>query len=148
MCSRTRWGRIDPSIQVTLVHGPAGRAIKLNRTTLPRRVERQLLLMASTSPFLNFMNKFRLDEILINHHYKGVYSMRTAATVTELAAYTWNAMSVADRQPYIRLARKAQQIQQARQLHFLGTCSRPVMKRGSLCPIVVQSGLGEMLALV
>lgn len=137
MCSRTRWGRIDPSIQVNLVHGPTSRVIQLNRRTLPRRVEQQLLLMASPSPFLNFMNKFRLDEILINHQYKGVYSMRTAATITELATYTWNVMSVSDRQPYIRLARKAQQIQQARKLHFLGNSNRPLTKRISHCPTVV-----------
>jgi len=137
MCSRTRWGRIDPSVQVNVSFGPSSRVIKLNNQTLPRRVEQQLLLMASPSPFLNFMNKFRLDEILINHQYKGVYSMRTAATITELATYTWNVMSVSDRQPYIRLARKAQQVQQARKLHFLGTSNRPVIKRGSQCPIVV-----------
>ncbi|XP_052840239.1 uncharacterized protein LOC128254914 [Drosophila gunungcola] len=141
MCSRTRWGRIDPSVQYNLVHGPTSRVTKLNKQTLPRRVEQQLLLMASPSPFLNFMNKFRLDEILINHQYKGVYSMRTAATITELATYTWNVMSVSDRQPYIRLAQKAQQIQMARKRHFLGTGSRlsgqPLATSGSLCPIVV-----------
>ncbi|XP_043641418.1 uncharacterized protein LOC122612099 [Drosophila teissieri] len=137
MCSRTRWGRIDPSLQVNLVHGPSSRVIKLDNKTLPRRVEQQLLLMASPSPFLNFMNKFRLDEILINHQYKGVYSMRTAATITELATYTWNVMSVTDRQPYIRLARLAQQIQQSRKLRFLGHCSRSVAKRSPQCPIVV-----------
>ncbi|XP_017106114.1 uncharacterized protein [Drosophila bipectinata] len=137
MCSRTRWGRIDPSIQVNLVHGPTSRVIQLNRRTLPRRVEQQLLLMASPSPFLNFMNKFRLDEILINHQYKGVYSMRTAATITELATYTWNVMSVTDRQPYIQLARKAQQIQQARKQHFLGNSNRPLTKRPAHCPVVV-----------
>ncbi|XP_017053929.1 uncharacterized protein LOC108096667 [Drosophila ficusphila] len=131
MCSRTRWGRIDPSLQVSLVPGPSSRVIKLNNKTLPRRVEQQLLLMASPSPFLNFMNKFRLDEILINHQYRGVYSMRTAATITELATYTWNVMSVSDRQPYIRLARKAQQIQLARKLHFLGTSNRLVIKQDS-----------------
>ncbi|KQS62829.1 uncharacterized protein LOC26527045 [Drosophila erecta] len=137
MCSRTRWGRIDPSLQVNLVHGPSSRVIKLDNKTLPRRVEQQLLLMASPSPFLNFMNKFRLDEILINHQYKGVYSMRTAATITELATYTWNVMSVSDRQPYIRLARLAQKIQQWRRLRFLGRSSRSGTKRNPPCPIVV-----------
>ncbi|EDW47591.1 GM21402 [Drosophila sechellia] len=120
----TRWGRIDPTVEVNLVHGPSSKVIKLDNQTLPRRVEQQLLLMASPSPFLNFMNKFRLDEILINHQYKGVYSMRTAATITELAIYTWNVMSISDRQPYIRLARLAQQIQQSRKLRFLGHSSR------------------------
>ncbi|EDX06796.1 GD10899 [Drosophila simulans] len=115
---------IDPSVEVNLVHGPSSKVIKLDNQTLPRRVEQQLLLMASPSPFLNFMNKFRLDEILINHQYKGVYSMRTAATITELAIYTWNVMSISDRQPYIRLARLAQQIQQSRKLRFLGHSSR------------------------
>ncbi|XP_017078513.1 uncharacterized protein LOC108112764 [Drosophila eugracilis] len=137
MCSRTRWGRIDPSVQVDLVAGPSSRVIKLDSQTLPMRVEQQLLLMASPSPFLNFINKFRLDEILINHQYKGVYSMRTAANITDLATYTWNVMSVSDRKPYILLARKAQQIQQARKLHFLRTSKRSVIKRGSQCPSVV-----------
>lgn len=137
MCPRTRWGRIDPSVEVNLVHGPSSKVIKLDNQTLPRRVEQQLLLMASPSPFLNFMNKFRLDEILINHQYKGVYSMRTAATITELAIYTWNVMSISDRQPYIRLARLAQQIQQSRKLRFPGHSSRSVTKRNPQCPIVV-----------
>ncbi|KRJ99439.1 uncharacterized protein LOC26535891 [Drosophila yakuba] len=137
MCSRTRWGRIDPNLQVNLVHGSSSRVIKLDKKTLPRRVEQQLLLMASPSPFLNFMNKFRLDEILINHQYKGVYSMRTAATITELATYTWNVMSVSDRQPYIRLARLAQQIQHSRKLRFLGHNGRSVNKRSLQCPIIV-----------
>ncbi|KRF80246.1 uncharacterized protein LOC115760508 [Drosophila novamexicana] len=126
MCNRTRWGRIDPSVQVDLVQGPADRVLQLDHRTLPGYVEQQLLLMASPSPFLNFLNKFRLDEILINHQLKGVYTMRTSATVTEVATHAWRIMSMADRQPYIRLARKAQQIQQARVLHFLGNnCRRP-----------------------
>ncbi|KRG00250.1 uncharacterized protein Dwil_GK27532 [Drosophila willistoni] len=120
MGTRTRWGRIDPNVQLQVNLMPSlNKVIKLNRKTLSRRVQRQLLLMASPSPFLNFMNKFRLDEILINHHYKGVYSMRTSATITELATCTWNVMSVLDRQPYIMLARKAQYIQQARKLPIL-----------------------------
>ncbi|XP_030388314.1 uncharacterized protein LOC115634605 [Scaptodrosophila lebanonensis] len=118
MSTRTRWGRVDPTVQINLIHGRSSKVVQLNNKTLPRRVEQQLLLMASPSPFLNFMNKFRLDEILINHHYKGVYSMRTAATITELATYTWNVMSIGDRQPYIKLAKKAQQIQRARRLDF------------------------------
>ncbi|XP_034478626.1 uncharacterized protein LOC117784883 [Drosophila innubila] len=118
MCSRTRWGRIDPTVQVDLVQGPAHRVLQLDKRTLPRFVQQQLLLMASPSPFLNFLNKFRLDKILINHEFKGVYTMRTSATVTELAAHAWRIMSISDRQPYIRLARKAQQIQRSRMLHF------------------------------
>ncbi|XP_023179625.1 uncharacterized protein LOC111605374 [Drosophila hydei] len=128
MCNRTRWGRIDPSVQVALVHGPADRVLQLDHRTLPGYVEQQLLLMASPLPFLNFLNKFRLDEILINHQLKGVYTMRTSATVTEVAMHAWRIMSTADRQPYIQLARKAEQIQQARVLHFLGKDCRQRIK--------------------
>ena len=128
MSNRTRWGRIDPNVRIDLVQGPADRVLHLDHRTLPGYVEQQLLLMASPLPFLNFLNKFRLDEILINHQLKGVYTMRTSATVTEVATHAWRIMSTADRQPYIQLAQKAEQIQQARVLHFLGKTFRPHTK--------------------
>lgn len=133
MSNRTRWGRIDPTVQVDLVQGPAEHVVQLDKRTLPRFVQQQLLLMASPSPFLNFLNKFRLDKILINHEFKGVYTMRTSATVTELAVHTWRSMSISDRKPYIKLARKAQQIQQSRMRHFF---SRDATWR-ALCSIWV-----------
>lgn len=122
MCSRTRWGRIDPAIHVDLVQGAqtAQRVIQLDKGTLPRFVQQQLLLMASPVPFLNFLNKIRLDESRKNHHFKGVYPMRCAAKTTELAALKWRVMSNSDRKPYVQLARRAQGIQEARLMHFFG----------------------------
>lgn len=120
MCSRTRWGRIDPAIHVDVVQGAqtAQRVIQLDKRTLPRFVRLQLLLMASPLPFLNFLNKIRLDESRKNHHFKGVYPMRSAAKTTELAAIKWRIMSNNDRKPYVQLARCARVIQKAR-MHFL-----------------------------
>ncbi|XP_017838644.1 uncharacterized protein LOC108596932 [Drosophila busckii] len=121
MCSRTRWGRIDPRLEVQLVQGPGQQVLKLDHATLPRCVRQQLLMMASPSPFLNFVNKFRLDEILINHQLKGVYTMRTSALLAQVASHAWHAMNSTDRKPYVKLAQAAQSIQHARLRHFLGT---------------------------
>ncbi|XP_032590009.1 uncharacterized protein LOC116804957 [Drosophila grimshawi] len=121
MCNRTRWGRIDPSVAVDLMPGHTGRELHLDQGTLPGYVRQQLLLMASPSAFLNYLNKFRLDTLLINHHLKGVYTTRTSAAVTNLAMHAWRQMSIVDRQPYMQLAAEAQQVQQARLLHFLGS---------------------------
>ncbi|XP_034650668.1 uncharacterized protein LOC117890109 [Drosophila subobscura] len=130
MGSRSRWGRIDARVTVNLVREPSMGVMKLNRRTLERRVDHQLMLMSSPVPFVNFMNKFRLDEILINHQARGVFSMRDSATVTELACYTWKIMSASDRLPYTRLAMKAREIQNARKLYFQGnSVSRIVPSR-------------------
>ncbi|XP_033253913.1 uncharacterized protein LOC117193279 [Drosophila miranda] len=132
MGTRSRWGRIDSRVTVNLGREPSMKMIKLNRQTLERRVDHQLMLMSSPVPFVNFMNKFRLDEILINHQARGVFSMRDSATVTELASYTWSIMSASDRLPYTRLAVKARQIQNARKLYFQGNSVSRVIARRAL----------------